>query len=276
MPKRLSDAQVAQFQRDGFCAPIELFTPAEAAGYRRRFEEVEASFPEAVHTENRNNAHYVLTVLDEITHHHAILDAVEDLIGPDLLLWGTVLFVKEPQHPGFVSYHQDATYTDLDPHDAITVWLALTAANPTNGCMRMLPGSHRGPIRPHEDTFGADNLLTRGQTIQEIDESALVDVWLEPGQISIHHQRVIHGSLPNRGDDRRIGLAIQHYMPTYMRQTRSVGYAELVRGEDRYHHFEPTQRPEYDMAPAAVAFREKANAGWSDTLYEGADQVRSY
>ena len=142
--------------------------------------------------------------------------------------------------------------------------------------MRMLPGSHKGPVLPHRDMVGEDNLLTRGQTIENVDETAAVDVVLRPGQMSIHHLNVVHGSGPNRSSERRMGFAIQHYMPAHIRQTLGEDYALLVRGTDRYGHFKPGRRPAADVEPEAVAFREHNNESLKDIVYHGATERRLY
>lgn len=276
MPKRLTAAQVEQYLRDGFTAPIDVMSEEEALAYRGRLEEAEARYPEALNPFSRNNAHYAFTFLDEIVHHEAILDAVEDIIGPDILLWGTVLFIKDANSPGFVTWHQDVTYSGQEPHDGVTPWLALSPATPETGCMRMLPGSHKGPIRPHEDTFDEDNILTRGQRLGGIDDRDAVDVVLRPGQMSLHHLRVIHSSQPNRTGDRRVGVAMQPYMPPHMRQTKGEDYALLMRGRDTHGNWLPGRRPAYDMEPDAAAFRQKVNDWWGEILYDGAEQKRAY
>ena len=276
MPRRLTREQVDRYHADGFCFPVDVMTRAEAEAFRGRLEKAEARHPEALGATSRNNAHIAFTFLDEIIHHPALLDAVEDLIGPDILCWGTVLFIKEPDTPGYVSWHQDLNYTPIEPHDGVTAWLALSPSNRESGCMRMLPGTHREGVREQIDTFHADNILTRGQTIQDLDTSRAVDLLLEPGQISLHHGRTIHSSQPNQSPDRRIGVAIQQFVPPHVRERDGRGYAVLVRGRDRYRHFESLPRPRRDMAPEDAARRDAVNAHWADFLYRGARQRRAY
>ena len=276
MPKRLTQAQVDEYHRDGFCFPVDVMSRNDAQAFRERLEEVECRYPDAVNAHNRNNSHITFTCLDDIVHHSAILDAVEDLIGPNFLVWGSVLFIKEPDARGFVSWHQDMTYIPMEPHDGVTAWLALSPSNCENGCMKMVPGSHRTGIQTHHDRFGEDNILTRGQTIEGIDQVSTVDLILEPGQISLHHGHTIHGSSPNRSNDRRIGIAIQQYVPTHARETKVKGFVQLVRGRDDYGHFEIIPRPKVDMSPEAVAVRDKVNAHWADLLYDGAAERRAF
>ena len=276
MPKELTSEQIAQYERDGFLSPVTIMSPDEAGAFRKALEAAEAKWPDALQGADRNNAHLNLTVLDELVHHSRLLDAVEDLIGPDLLVYGTVLFIKEPRDPGFVSWHQDATYMGLEPHDGVTAWLALSPSNRESGCMRMVPGSHKDDIRAHDDTFGETNILTRGQTIGDVDETEVVDLVLEPGQLSFHHMRVIHSSQPNLSDDRRIGFVIQCYMPPHMRQTLGKTFVQVARGTDGEGNFPYVQRPSADMQDADVAMRDQVNALWSDILYNGADRRRDY
>jgi hypothetical protein len=277
MPKFLTTDQIAQYHRDGFLSPLTLFSEDEAADIRRELEAAEGRWPEALTGAGRNNAHLTLKCLDEIVHHPVLLDAIEDIIGPDILAYGSVLFIKEPQDPGFVSWHQDCRYMGLEPHDvAVSAWLALTPSNAVTGCMSMIPGSHKHGVMEHVDTFSETNILTRGQSIEGIDEAAAVDLILEPGQFSLHSMRTVHGSRPNLGDDRRIGFTIQCYMTPQMHQTISPTMAQLVRGEDPSRHFEYAPRPDGDMTPAAIAARERNNAQWAEILYAGAERRRDY
>ena len=276
MPKRLSQMQVDTYHRDGFVSPVAVMGDDEAALLRHRLELAERRYPQAVNAENRNNAHLAFKCVDEIAHHPSILDAVEDLIGPNILVWGTVLFIKEPGSQAFVSWHQDMTYPPLDPHDGVTAWLALTTSDRESGCMRMVPGSHRGGIRVHHDRYGEHNILTRGQTVEDLDESLAVDVILEPGQISLQHGRTIHSSAANRSKHRRIGVAIQQYLPTHVRELNQRGFAQLARGRDTHVHFAMLPRLKHDMTQEAVAARKIANAHWADFLYQGATERRAY
>lgn len=275
MGKKLTDEQITSFERDGFVSPIDVFSEQKALDLRVALEAAETKWPEAFEGAARNNAHLNLTCLDEIVHNNSLLDAVEDLVGPDILNYGTVLFIKEPQDPGFVSWHQDARYMGLEPHVGITAWIALSESNELSGCMQMIPGSH-GKINEHNDTFGEKNILTRGQEIQDVDESKAVSLRLRPGQMSIHSARVIHASQANNSTDRRIGFAIQSFMPPHVKQTIKKTGAQLVRGTDQYKHFELLGRPDVDMAPKDVARRDKINRDWADILYHGAERRRDY
>lgn len=275
MGKKLTKAQIEAFHRDGFVSPVDVFTEDEAQQLRKELEAAEAKWPEAFTGSERNNTHLTLTCLDRIVHNDTLLDAIEDLIGPNILNYGTVLFIKEPGDPGFVSWHQDARYMGLEPHVGITAWLALSPSNAKSGCMQMIPGSHH-EIREHNDTFGEQNILTRGQNIEDVDEARAVPLTLRPGQMSIHSARVIHASQPNNSTDRRIGFVIQPYMPPHVRQTIKQSAVQLVRGTDTRGNFSLIGRPERDMDPEFLAAKAEINADWADILYDGADQRRNF
>ncbi len=272
MPKQLSKAAVEQYQRDGFYFPVPVLSRDEAAHYRRCLERHEAKSGEPLQGNWRHKTHLIFTWADELVHNPKILDAVEDVIGPDILCWTTNFFIKEANNPGFVSWHQDATYWGLDPDDVITAWVAFTDVTPENGYMQFIPGSHKVDQLPHVDTFHKDNLLSRGQEIAvEVDKSKAVGIPLRAGEMSLHHIKLVHGSDPNRTEDRRIGLAIR-YIPTYVRQTKVRDSAVLVRGIDKYHHFDYEPRPHADLDDAAQAAHADAVARQVKALYQGTDK----
>jgi len=269
MPKILSEAAVEAYHREGYYFPFRALSATEAASYRRRLEAHEARAGAPLQGNWRHKTHLLFTWADELVHHPAILDAVEDVIGPDILCWTTNFFIKEPASPGFVSWHQDSTYWGLEPDDVITAWVALTKSDLVSGCMKVIPGTHTQSQIPHVDTFHQDNLLSRGQEIAvAVDEAKAVDLVLQPGEASLHHIKLVHGSEPNRSSDRRIGLAIR-YIPTYVRQTKVRDSAMLVRGTDRFGHFDPEPRPRVDIDEAALAAHADAVDRQVAALYQG-------
>jgi hypothetical protein len=269
MPKLLSPAQIAAYQTRGYLAPIRVMPAADAYAVRRALEAVEAGMGGPLRGDIRHKAHILFPFLAELIRHPVILDAVEDLIGPDILCWNSNFFIKEAATPSFVSWHQDSTYWGLSSADVVTAWVALTPSNLANGAMAVIPGSQTLDQAPHRDTFNRDNLLTRGQEIMvEVDETRAVPLLLEPGEMSLHHVRLVHGSPPNPSLDRRIGFAIR-YVPTSLRQLEGEDSATLVRGTDRYHHFEPEPRPETDMPAELVAYHKRITERAARILYRG-------
>jgi hypothetical protein len=274
-PKVLTRSQVEAFAREGYHTPLRALSTEEAAHYRAKLERFEAALGTPVmQTGYRNKPHLALTWADELIRHPKILDAVEDILGPNLLVWSSSLFVKEPHDPHYISWHQDSTYWGLSHPDVVTAWLALSVSDRPNGCMRVVPGTHLMDQLPHKDTFAADNLLTRGQEVMvAVDESKVVDIVLQPGEFSLHHVRIVHGSEPNRADYRRIGFAVR-YVPTYLKQIAGPrDSAMLVRGVDTFHHFEMEPRPKADLDPDAVAVHKRVTDAAAQILYRGTDKV---
>ena len=275
MPKLLDRAAVDQYRGEGYYFPIDVLDAREAAAHRARLEAFEAAQGKPVHGPQRNKSHLLFKWVDDLMRHPRILDAVEDLIGPDLLCWNTIFWIKEADSPSFVSWHQDVRYWGLDTSELVTAWLALSPATEASGCMKVLPGSHRGPVLPHRDEYHDDNMLTRGQEIAvEVDESKTAPMALAAGQASLHNVALAHASGPNRTGDRRIGLSM-HYISTRTRQTAGEwDSAALVRGEDRYGHFQLAPAPARDFDPEALAFHERASGALRDILFRDAERVR--
>jgi len=274
MPNVLTQNQIDFYQENGYLSPIDVMSEDEAINFRRRFEAAERQYPEHVHAKNRNNTHLAFKCMDELAHHPCILDVVEDLIGPNISLWGTVLFIKEPSSSAFVSWHQDATYMGMNNNNVVTPWIALSPSTLETGCMTMIPGSHRDHIVEHIDTFEENNILTRGQQVRDVDVSKGVDLILRPGQMSLHHGEIIHGSQPNRSDKRRIGLALQSYAAPEVRQIVGKDLWMDIRGDNSRDGSAQLTRPKFDLDPAAD--RVGANKNLADILYDGAKQRRAY
>jgi hypothetical protein len=276
MARVLSQAALEQYRHQGYYFPLPVLEEDEVSRLRSKLEAFESAQGHPLQGAQRNKSHLLFKWLDDLMRDARILDAVEDLVGPDILCWNTLFWIKEARSQSYVSWHQDLKYWGLDCDDLVTAWVALSPATAKSGCMRVLPGSHRGDMLPHDDIFDQDNMLTRGQKIAvEVDESAAISMALQPGQMSLHNVRLAHASGPNHSDDRRIGVSL-HYMPTRSKQL--VGEwdsAALVRGDDRYHHFAVAPVPSRDMDPEAVAFHEKASTAVRDILFEGAERVRN-
>lgn len=275
MSKLLSATALLQYKDEGYYCPVDVLTTAEAADCRARLEAIELAQGHSIVGPERSKSHLLYRWIDDLIRHPHILDAIEDIIGPDILCWNTVWWIKEPMSDEFVSWHQDRLYVGLDTDEFVTAWLALSPATIESGCMRILPGSHKGEILPHRDEFKEHNLLSRGQEIAvPVDESKAVSMELAAGQISLHNVRLAHASTPNRSGDRRIGLSM-HYIPTSTRQiARDWDSATLVRGEDRYDHFTATPRPTRDLEEEAIKFHQRATDAFRAIVFKDAEQVR--
>lgn len=273
MPKLLSEAEVAAFWRDGFHFPVRVLTEAEARRHRAALEAHEAATGGPLAGNERHKVHLLFTWAAELVRHPRVLDAVEDLLGPDILCWSTSFFIKEPRTPDYVSWHQDATYWGLDPDDVVTAWVALSDAPVESGAMEFIPGTHRAGQLPHADTFGEHNLLSRGQEIAvRVDVDQAVEVPLRAGEMSLHHVKLAHYSGPNTSDKRRVGLAIR-YIPPHVHQLKVRDSATLVRGRDTGGHYELEPAPRADADPAAVAAHRAAMERQVAALYSGTDKT---
>jgi len=269
MPKALTDAQIAQYREQGFLSPVRVMSEAEALALRAKLETIEDAMGGPLRGDLRHKTHLLFPFLAELVRHPQILDAIEDLLGRDILCWSSNFFIKEAADPAFVSWHQDSTYWGLSAPDVATAWVALTPSTAENGAMAMVPGSHRFDQMPHRDTFHRHNLVTRGQEIAvEVDEAKAVVLNLLPGEMSLHHVRTVHGSAPNPTLDRRIGFAIR-YIPTRLRQLEGEDSATLVRGGDRFHHFAHEPRPKIDMDPEMLALHREIAERNAKILYRG-------
>ena len=244
----LPHIQLNQYERDGFLSPIRVFSEQEARELRVQLETYEATHGPVMKSPYRNKPHLVFKWVAEVIRNPKILDLVESVLGPNLLVWGTNFFIKEPDDGTFISWHQDSTYWGLSRPDVLTVWIALSPSRRSNGAMKMMRGSHQLEQLPHTDTFEEGNLLTRGQKVDhEVAEEDVAWIELQPGEVSLHHVRIIHGSEPNKGPDRRVGLAIR-FVPTDVSQVNGVkDYATLVRGRDDYRHFQHEPSPEQTL-----------------------------
>ena len=254
MTGSLNTRDIERYRRDGILFPRRVMTEDAATDLLTRLQSLEAREGGRLSRETNQKPHLIVPWINDLIRHPAILDAVEGVIGRDILCWGSGFFAKRPHDGLFISWHQDSTYWGLSEPDVVTAWVALTPSTVESGCMQVIPGTHTSDQVAHHDTFGAGNLLSRGQEIAvEVDRDEAVDVVLNPGEMSLHHVRIFHGSEPNHSDHPRVGFAIR-YIPTRISQTGARTSATLVRGEDRFGHFDPEPAPREAFAPEAVAF----------------------
>lgn len=259
MANALTAEQLERYQRDGILFPVPALSSGEAARFRGAFEELAGRLGGRPSAQDVGQTHLYFRWAYELATHPAILDRVEGVLGPDILVWTVSIFPKYPRDPGYISWHQDGTYWGLDSPQVMTAWVALTDSTVENGCMRVVPGSHRNPILRHRDTYAPHNLLSRGQEVQvDVDEKAAVDVVLRAGQMSLHHVNIIHGSNPNPSAQSRVGFAIRFTTPKTKQIEGEPPTAVLARGRDDYHHFELLVEPPALSLDEAVAAQQAA------------------
>ncbi|MEM7544081.1 MAG: phytanoyl-CoA dioxygenase family protein [Pseudomonadota bacterium] len=280
---RMPDALCQRYRQEGFVSPLQAVSADQAQTWRAALEEIEgdwltADLPHPLNQYKRVNAHVVMPLAAEIASCPAILDAVESVLGENLLVWSCEFFIKEAGTTHIVSWHQDLTYWGLGATDGqCTAWLALSSATVDSGCMRFVAGSHHQAIVPHQDTFADNNLLSRGQEIAvEVDEDEATDIILQPGQMSLHHGLTFHASGPNRSDDRRIGVAIRYITPEVKQEVADRDYAMLVRGRDTTGNFTLIAQPAALFDPAALRLYDEIRGEQAKALAAGAGRVKLY
>ena len=272
----LTSQQLDHYKNKGYVSPVSALSSIEAKEIRDEIEKIEKNWPGALEGINRNYIHLISPMLNKICLNKNILDAVESVIGKDILICGTTLFIKDPKEKGFVSFHQDAKYIGLEPHNWVTAWIAVTEANEENGCMRMWAGSHKKELQEHNQKFDEDNLLTRGQTVENVPIKETTPIVLKAGQMSLHHPTIVHGSGLNTSNDRRIGFVIQSYIGSNVDQVLGKMYVQQARGNDIYKFHEHTKRPIKFMDSKYVQIRKKANEELSKIFYKDSHKKGKY
>ena len=278
MAKVLDEAQIAQYRQDGYLFPFPALSAQELAECNAglaRFEEWLGTPVNQGDFRWRSGSYVFLPWVDALVRHPRILDAVEDLIGPDILVYTATWFIKEAQSPAFAAWHQDATYFGLVPNDQhVTAWIALSNASAEAGCMEVASSQGRPRQMHHAALRLANSINGAGQAIVEpVDQSGTAMMELPAGSFSLHNTLCRHRSAPNRADHRRIGLGIS-YIPAHSRLSGSVRMcARLVRGQDSGGHFDLIPAPEGERDPAALARHELVYGRYRDNYEE---QVRAH
>ena len=272
----LNSNQLKQYEDSGFVSPINIFSREKAEEIRNEIELIEKKLPNELEKSGRYNAHLISPMLDEVTHNVNILNAVESLIGRNILVCGTTLFIKNPGEGGFVSYHQDAKYIGLEPHNWVTAWVAITDSNKNNGCMKMWSGSHKDNLKEHDQNFNEKNLLTRGQTVKNVPNDQIIPLVLNAGQMSLHHPRTVHGSGINKSNDRRIGFVIQSYIGTNVKQVLGKNSVQLARGEDKFNFHQKIGRPNSLINEVDLKLKKKENENLQEIFYKDSNKKGFY
>jgi non-heme Fe2+,alpha-ketoglutarate-dependent halogenase len=261
--KALTQEQLAYYRHNGFLFPIPALNQDEIAFFLAGLERFESDLGCPVAEADvkwRSHAYAHSPWFDTLIRHPRILDAVEDVIGPDILVWTSTFFIKEPNSPTFAAWHQDGTYFGLQPKEQVCAWVALTDASREAGCMEHL--SARGaPRQLHHAPLGLKNSINRaGQTIMEpFDRSSPVAMALPAGSFSLHHELSVHRSAPNHASHRRVGIGL-NYIPTHVRVDGPARcQAMLVRGQDKYGHFDLIDPPSAERDPAALAVHQQVS-----------------
>lgn len=275
---RLSEDLKQQYWDDGFLFPIQAIPADEARALRAELETIErdwlaADLPQPLNTYKRVNSNLVMPMAHKIGSDPRMLNIVEGILGPDIMVYSVEFFIKEPKTTHIVSMHQDLTYWGLGATSGmVTAWLALSPATPASGCMDFVRASHKNPILPHADTFDENNLLSRGQEVAvDVSPEDKTAIEIHPGQISLHHGLTIHGSGPNTSDDRRIAAVVRYVRPDVMPDNADIpDFAYLARGQDSHNNFTHVPAPSGLFQPEDLALYEKVRIAQSQVKMAGA------
>jgi non-heme Fe2+,alpha-ketoglutarate-dependent halogenase len=272
MSSHLTPDQVSQYHREGYLAPLDVFDDQEMARLNAQVSGFRERIGGKFAGRFNQKIHLLSPWLNQLVRDPRILDRVESILGPNILCWSSQFFAKDAHDQAYVGWHQDGNYWGLSSDEVITAWVAFTPSNRQSGCMMVVPGTHK-LVAEHVDTFSENNMLSRGQEITvQVKREDMVPVELRPGQMSLHHVMIYHGSDPNQSDLPRIGFAIR-YLPTHVKQVGDHrGSALLVRGQDTYRHFDSEQDPQSDFHPDAVALHGKVLDNQLKILYAGAQK----
>lgn len=248
----------------GYYFPIRVLSDEEVTCFQKEYSDFHernrsqlAKLPAKEQYSILSETHTALKWVYQMAAHPKVLDAVSALLGPNLLIWGSRWFTKMPGDKTYVSWHQDATYWGLHPPDVTTAWIALSDSVSDNGCMRVVPETHKSGLLPQNETYAADNALSRGQEIAvEVDESQAVDIVLQPGEMSLHHIGIVHGSNVNRSGTPRIGLAVRYISTAVVQEGKERSLAMLVRGRDEFGNFDLIGPPSEDSPTSGPAQSE--------------------
>jgi hypothetical protein len=270
--KSLTEDQVRRYRHDGYLFPVPALSQAELADCLAGFGRLEGWLGTKLTEADRkwrSAAYTYMPWVDALVRHPRVLDAIEDVIGPDILVYTSTFFVKEPGSPMFAAWHQDATYFGLAPTDHVTAWVALTDATEEAGCMEVLPARGQPRQHRHEALRLVHSINGGGQAITEtLDEQAAVTMALPAGSFSLHHTLCAHRSAPNRAAHRRIGIGIS-YVPAHVRPTGSYRMpALLVRGADSGGHFDLLDAPKAEFDDDSIERHERVYRRYRENYNE--------
>ena len=260
MTRLLSDAQKRRYDEDGIVFPVSVLSTFEAREYRAACDALESQLGGKPRTVELRQMHLHFPWAHALATCPRVLDAVEDLLGPNLLVWATELFAKHAHDPTVsIAWHRDLPYMGFDPRSAVTAWVALSDSTPANGCMRAVPGPSR---------------FEGGGRRLEVNEAEAIDVVLRAGEMSLHDMEIPHGSGPNRSGQKRVGFVIRYVTPgTRPQEGRPA--ALLVRGHDRHNHFQLVEPPTDQDADEALAQLKSSAASHFDAVLRNLKRAKT-
>jgi ectoine hydroxylase-related dioxygenase (phytanoyl-CoA dioxygenase family) len=258
MLKVLTSAQIQSYQEDGVLFPLPALSDTELQYFRSCHDELDRLLGGQATAQQKGECHLHYNWACDLATHPRILDAVEDVIGPDILIHSSTVFAKYPGDQRFISWHQDSFYWRLSEPRLVSAWIALTDSGVENGCMRVLPGTHRRRYE-HIEQRHQNNILGKGLTVsEELDFARAVNVVLKAGEMSFHHANIIHGSQPNISTQPRIGYAVR-YVSTDVSQKKPHHAVILARGHDQYGFYCLQEKPTAGIEQGLIVQRAFEN-----------------
>jgi non-heme Fe2+,alpha-ketoglutarate-dependent halogenase len=251
MNNKLSRRQLTQYERQGTLFPIKVFSNEETAYFKNGFEAV---IKNSGLQRRMDGLHLFFEWAYRLVTHKALLDIVQDIIGGDILVFGSLIFYKPPRDSTYVAWHQDGVYSGLPQAPSVSAWIALTQSNSANGCMRVIPGSHKRRLNHANDRSDVNMIGRGGQAATVINEAEALDVALQPGEMSLHHVSLLHESRPNTSDEPRVGFFVRFTTDQF--RSHQVKPMLRVRGKADCSHLILAEPPlETDQHTAFEAWR---------------------
>ncbi len=255
------------YARDGCAGPFRVLHDEAAAEILARLDQVREEDVAPVRHPWFYKSYLLFTWMNDLVREPAILDAVMPFVGPDIMVMSADIWRKIPGETRHISFHQDAGYWSLDPLDITTAWLALTPATSENGCMTFALGTHKLRLVEHDNTYAPDNMLSHGQTARiDLDSFRKVASELQPGEMSLHHALLAHGSGPNATDQPRVGICIR-YLPGRIRQTGAPPISAMIVRGQHHGNLSLEDPPDRDLSPQAIAQHTRLLEPHADTRY---------
>jgi hypothetical protein len=261
------------FERDGYVSPLPVLSACEAKNLYDQLIATEESCGGRLPAVLNAKAHLLLPFLWDLVHDSRIVNPVREILGPDVLCWGSSFFSKGPDSDDHVPLHQDSTVWGLSEHTGLTVWLALTPSTEETGCLQVIPGTHLAPV-PHIVRKAQSSMLPFGEEIAvNFDKTSRVNCPLEPGEMSMHHAQLVHGSHTNTSNtQRRIGFAIR-YIPGHVFQLgTNKMHATFICGKD-HRTAQNEVRPESQLAPQALRRHRRILSDATRTISRNAQSL---
>ena len=246
-PATLTLENVVHFNKNGFVQPIRIFDGSEADDLRAYFDRLlKQAIAEGQDSYSISTAHLKYGRVYDLLTHPRIVACVQDLLGPEVVGWGSHFFCKMPRDGKRVAWHQDASYWPMEPRINMTAWIALGPTFPENGCLRLIPGSHKQWLDDEYQPLDNASQFNRGLSAGQVDESKAVDVAMQPGEVAFFTEATLHGSNNNSSDVARLGFSGRYTTPEVKfdveaLKEQNIDYlarTTLVRGEDKYNYNE--------------------------------------